>query len=395
MFNSKHDAAGIHAAARAVGGCAVYTSDKPGEHDFDLLRRLVFPDGSVPVALRPGRPTVDCLFSDPTGYADPLASTSAPPKVAKTPAAPSALKIWNTNRFGYVVAAFNLRGSAWDRRRRSYQTFESEVAPVTAKISMSDIPAWAPTRAPGSAAVAGVAAAAQFESHFRLPDEVPTDSSSADPVTDPAAAASAAELTPTLEPQLRRAARTAAGAGTGAVGAASGAERMVVAYSHVSGELRLLREGDEVGVELGSRDYEVVTMSEITSLVNPDSHASSSTGSSAQQTASMIELSWAPIGLGNMLNSGGTVLSYKAAVAPASNGPPAPGSRAQASVGLMGGAGEFVGWASEAPVSVTVEFERPDAAGRARAVAFFYDAATGLLKVPVDAPDRQTITVTW
>ena len=34
MFNSKHAAAGIHAAARAVGGCAVYTSDKPGEGEL-------------------------------------------------------------------------------------------------------------------------------------------------------------------------------------------------------------------------------------------------------------------------------------------------------------------------------------------------------------------------
>jgi hypothetical protein len=61
----------------------------------------------------------------------------------------------------------------------------------------------------------------------------------------------------------------------------------------------------------------------------------------------------------------------------------------------MGGAGEFVGWASEAPVSVTIEFERPDARGRARAVAYSYDAESGLLKVLVDAPDRQTITITW
>jgi hypothetical protein len=54
----------LHGMARAVSGGAVYVSDKPGQHDFELLRRLVLPDGSVLRALLPGRPTRDCLFSD-------------------------------------------------------------------------------------------------------------------------------------------------------------------------------------------------------------------------------------------------------------------------------------------------------------------------------------------
>ena len=62
---SKHPAAGLHAAARAVSGAAVYVSDKPGQHDFDILRQLVLSDGSVLRALLPGRPTLDCLFADP------------------------------------------------------------------------------------------------------------------------------------------------------------------------------------------------------------------------------------------------------------------------------------------------------------------------------------------
>ena len=40
-------------------------SDKPGQHDFNLLRKLVLPDGSILRAKLPGRPTRDCLFSDP------------------------------------------------------------------------------------------------------------------------------------------------------------------------------------------------------------------------------------------------------------------------------------------------------------------------------------------
>lgn len=84
-----------HGAARAVGGCAIYVrccflcfcqyypntgftfffcsihlvlnfSDKPGNHDFDVLKKLVLPDGSTLRAKLPGRPTRDCLFSDPT-----------------------------------------------------------------------------------------------------------------------------------------------------------------------------------------------------------------------------------------------------------------------------------------------------------------------------------------
>lgn len=42
-----------------------FCSDKPGNHNFELLRKLVLPDGSVLRARLPGRPTRDCLFIDP------------------------------------------------------------------------------------------------------------------------------------------------------------------------------------------------------------------------------------------------------------------------------------------------------------------------------------------
>lgn len=41
------------------------SSDKPGHHNFELLKKLVLPDGSVLRAQLPGRPTLDCLFVDP------------------------------------------------------------------------------------------------------------------------------------------------------------------------------------------------------------------------------------------------------------------------------------------------------------------------------------------
>ncbi|XP_020528371.1 probable galactinol--sucrose galactosyltransferase 6 isoform X2 [Amborella trichopoda] len=96
MFHSLHSASEYHGAARAIGGCPVYVSDKPGEHDFDLLKKLVLPDGRVLRALLPGRPTLDCLFVDPTRDGKSL------------------LKIWNMNKYTGVLGVFNCQGAAWD-----------------------------------------------------------------------------------------------------------------------------------------------------------------------------------------------------------------------------------------------------------------------------------------
>jgi len=107
MFQSEHPAAGLHAAARAVGGCAVYTSDRPGVHDFNLLRKLVLPDGSILRALLPGRPTRDCLFAD----------------VCQDGV--TALKVWNRNAVGGVLGLFNIQGASWDRAVRQFRQAHS------------------------------------------------------------------------------------------------------------------------------------------------------------------------------------------------------------------------------------------------------------------------------
>jgi raffinose synthase len=65
MFQSAHPMGPYHAAARAVGGCPVYVSDKPDAHDFALLRKMVLSDGSVLRCADPGLPTRDCLFRNP------------------------------------------------------------------------------------------------------------------------------------------------------------------------------------------------------------------------------------------------------------------------------------------------------------------------------------------
>ena len=42
----------------------MYVSDKPGNHDFQLLKRLVLSDGTLLRCTQVGRPTLDTLFED-------------------------------------------------------------------------------------------------------------------------------------------------------------------------------------------------------------------------------------------------------------------------------------------------------------------------------------------
>ncbi|CAN0571990.1 unnamed protein product, partial [Ectocarpus sp. 12 AP-2014] len=52
----------FHAAARAISGGPVYVSDRPGQHNADILRKLVLEDGSVLRASTNALPTLDCLM---------------------------------------------------------------------------------------------------------------------------------------------------------------------------------------------------------------------------------------------------------------------------------------------------------------------------------------------
>lgn len=107
MFQSGHEWGAYHAAGRAISGAPIYVSDKPGAHDFALLRKLVLSDGTVLRADFPGRPTVDCLLADPTRE-DVL------------------LKIFNRNGDRGVIGVFNARYHA-DPAQRS--TLAGTVAP--------------------------------------------------------------------------------------------------------------------------------------------------------------------------------------------------------------------------------------------------------------------------
>lgn len=69
MFQSCQPAAPFHAAARAICGGPVYISDKPGEQNFELLRKLITRDRHALRCPQPALPTRDCLFVD--AYAEP------------------------------------------------------------------------------------------------------------------------------------------------------------------------------------------------------------------------------------------------------------------------------------------------------------------------------------
>ncbi|CAN6197269.1 unnamed protein product [Urochloa humidicola] len=123
MFHSLHPAAEYHGAARAISGGPVYVSDKPGCHDFGVLRKLVLPDGSVLRARLPGRPTRDCLFSDPARDGATL------------------LKVWNANACGGVVGAFNCQGAGWCRIAKRTRVHDATPKTLTGAVRAADVPA--------------------------------------------------------------------------------------------------------------------------------------------------------------------------------------------------------------------------------------------------------------
>jgi len=121
MFHSLHPMAEYHAAARAVGGCSIYVSDKPGEHDFDLLKKIVLPDGSLLRAELPGRPTKDCLFTDPARDGTNL------------------LKLWNLNKHTGVLGVFNCQGAGWCRVDKKIMIHDSQPKTITGAIRSKDV----------------------------------------------------------------------------------------------------------------------------------------------------------------------------------------------------------------------------------------------------------------
>ncbi|KAG1327379.1 putative galactinol--sucrose galactosyltransferase 1 [Cocos nucifera] len=104
-----------------VLNCYTINCDKPGNHDFNLLKKLVLPNGSILRAKLPGRPTKDCLFSDPARDGKSL------------------LKIWNLNDYSGVVGVFNCQGAGWCKIGKTNLIHDEQPGTITGVIRSKDV----------------------------------------------------------------------------------------------------------------------------------------------------------------------------------------------------------------------------------------------------------------
>ncbi|HBQ63925.1 MAG TPA: hypothetical protein DD727_03190 [Clostridiales bacterium] len=88
MFQSGHPAGLFHAAARAISGGPVYTTDEPGKEDPEVIRKVRLGDGRVALCTHHARICEDSLFVDPFLNRD-------------------LVKIFNFNPCGQVIGIFN------------------------------------------------------------------------------------------------------------------------------------------------------------------------------------------------------------------------------------------------------------------------------------------------
>uniref|UniRef100_A0A803M7F5 Galactinol--sucrose galactosyltransferase n=1 Tax=Chenopodium quinoa TaxID=63459 RepID=A0A803M7F5_CHEQI len=121
MFTSDHVCASFHAVSRAICGGPIYVSDSLGCHDFDLLKKLAHLDGTIPICQHFALPTRDCLFKSPLFDDNTV------------------LKIWNFNKYGGVIGAFNCRGSGWDRKERRFKGYKQHYKAIKGSVHVSDI----------------------------------------------------------------------------------------------------------------------------------------------------------------------------------------------------------------------------------------------------------------
>ncbi|XWS72967.1 hypothetical protein CRYUN_Cryun02cG0085300 [Craigia yunnanensis] len=121
MFHSLHPAAEYHASARAISGGPLYVSDAPGRHNYELLKKLVLPDGSILRARLPARPTRDCLFTDPARDGVSL------------------LKIWNMNKYTGVLGVYNCQGAAWNSAARKNTFHQTKIESLSGHVKGCDV----------------------------------------------------------------------------------------------------------------------------------------------------------------------------------------------------------------------------------------------------------------
>ncbi|KAF9688178.1 hypothetical protein SADUNF_Sadunf02G0170100 [Salix dunnii] len=121
MFQSDHLCAKFHAGSRAICGGPVYVSDSVGGHDFGLLKKLVHPDGTIPKCQDSALPTRDCLFRNPLFDKKTI------------------LKIWNFNKYGGVIGAFNCQGAGWDPKEQRIRGYSECYTLMSGSVHVTDI----------------------------------------------------------------------------------------------------------------------------------------------------------------------------------------------------------------------------------------------------------------
>jgi raffinose synthase len=110
MFQSALGVASeFHAASRAVSGGPVYSTDAFGKENFKLIKKLVLPDGTVPLCETHALPTLDSLFTDPQQ---------------------SLIKIFNRNKTGHVLGIFNTAYDESGAAERSGSYAVADVVPL-------------------------------------------------------------------------------------------------------------------------------------------------------------------------------------------------------------------------------------------------------------------------
>lgn len=121
MFQSTHPCAEFHAASRAISGGPIYVSDSVGKHNFELLKTMTLPDGTILRCDYYALPTRDCLFEDPLHNGKTM------------------LKIWNLNKVTGVVGLFNCQGGGWCRETRRNKCASEYSKVVSSVTGPSDI----------------------------------------------------------------------------------------------------------------------------------------------------------------------------------------------------------------------------------------------------------------
>nr|BAF00996.1 putative raffinose synthase or seed imbibition protein [Arabidopsis thaliana] len=123
MFQSDHVCAEYHAASRAICGGPVYLSDHLGKasHNFDLIKKLAFFDGTIPRCVHYALPTRDSLFKNPLFDKE------------------SILKIFNFNKFGGVIGTFNCQGAGWSPEEHRFKGYKECYTTVSGTVHVSDI----------------------------------------------------------------------------------------------------------------------------------------------------------------------------------------------------------------------------------------------------------------